>query len=72
MLPLCLNKPGSLKHIVGLSRVSAYAVRSTPWPIRLPVVKCAVLIEEAGSLNTEVYQNPPHTDQYLSAEIRIL
>lgn len=55
MLPLCLSKPGSLKHVVGLSRVSAYAVRFTPWP----VVKCAVLIEEAGGLNTEVYSHYP-------------
>lgn len=65
MLPLCLNKHGSLKHVVGLSRASAYAVCFTPWPVCLPVVKCAVLIQEARGLNTEVYQNPPHTDQYL-------
>ena len=32
---------------------------------KLPFLDCAVYIEEAGSLNTEVYRKPTHTDQYL-------
>lgn len=30
----------------------------------LPFLECAVNIEDSGSLNTEVYWKPTHTDQY--------